>query len=263
MQLTVTCLVDPGAFRSLHTFVQGSCDGEGRMEVVSLAATEEAPSVQHAATPEVSSSMENLHIGGNPSRCAYIFFSSSNITELSKLLFSHIGRIIWHAKLCAVCASRTADAAATASRIVHSRQQQASAEPSTQVVYARGPIADLPDEHASRRERFAELDEFQPGWQVELSSRGAGSAVDVFFYSPSGEHYKNEKCIDMSAEGAPTCVKKGCLVFHIIPAENAYICKTVRAPEYGGRAAPLIDRVHGQDKHVHVQISHAHTRHLR
>ncbi|EIE26602.1 Shwachman-Bodian-diamond syndrome, partial [Coccomyxa subellipsoidea C-169] len=40
-QLTVTCLVDPGAFRSLHTFVQSSCDGEGRMEVVSLAATEE------------------------------------------------------------------------------------------------------------------------------------------------------------------------------------------------------------------------------
>lgn len=43
MQLTVTCLVDPGAFRGLNTFVQSSCDGEGRMEVVSLAAIEDAP----------------------------------------------------------------------------------------------------------------------------------------------------------------------------------------------------------------------------
>lgn len=87
------------------------------------------------------------------------------------------------------CASRQGDAEAraTPSRAVHSPQEQAAAGPSSQVMYARGPIADLPDEHASRRERFAELDDLQPGWQVELCSRGAGSAFDAIFYSPSGE----------------------------------------------------------------------------
>lgn len=84
--------------------------------------------------------------------------------------------------------ARQVDAPATPSRAVHSRQQAASAKQSSQeVVYARGPMADVPEAHASRRERFAELDELQPGWQVELCSRGAGGAIDAIFYSPSGE----------------------------------------------------------------------------
>ena len=55
------------------------------------------------------------------------------------------------------------------------------------IIYPKGPIGGLPDEHASRRERFAELDDLQPGWQVELRSRGAGGAVDAAFYSPTGD----------------------------------------------------------------------------
>ena len=42
-QVAVVCLIDPGAFRTMHAFVQGSCDGTGRLDVVSLAAIEEAP----------------------------------------------------------------------------------------------------------------------------------------------------------------------------------------------------------------------------
>ena len=48
-----------------------------------------------------------------------------------------------------------------------------------------GSLGDLPDEHASRRERFAEVDELQPGWTVELRSRG--STVSASFLSPSGD----------------------------------------------------------------------------
>ncbi len=33
------CLVEPGAFREMHSFVQKSCEGSGRLEVISLAAT--------------------------------------------------------------------------------------------------------------------------------------------------------------------------------------------------------------------------------
>ena len=38
------------------------------------------------------------------------------------------------------------------------------------MLYPRGLIADLPDgpEFAARKQRFAELDGLQPGWQVEL-----------------------------------------------------------------------------------------------
>jgi hypothetical protein len=65
--------------------------------------------------------------------------------------------------------------------------QAAPAAPAAQLVYARGPIAALPDAHASRRERFAELDALQPGWAVELRARtGAGAAVDAVFYPPGG-----------------------------------------------------------------------------
>ena len=50
----------------------------------------------------------------------------------------------------------------------------------------KGPIANIPDEHASRRERFAELDELQPGWVVKLSSKADGGTVDATFTSPGG-----------------------------------------------------------------------------
>ena len=49
-----------------------------------------------------------------------------------------------------------------------------------------GQIADMPDEHASRRERFAELDELQPGWVVRLTSKQDGGTVDATFTSPGG-----------------------------------------------------------------------------
>lgn len=41
MQVIVTCLVEPGYFREIHSFVQHSSDGQGRLEVVSLAAIDE------------------------------------------------------------------------------------------------------------------------------------------------------------------------------------------------------------------------------
>jgi len=52
------------------------------------------------------------------------------------------------------------------------------------VVY-RGPIAQMPEEHASRRERFAELDGLQSGWQVKAAqacsqARMSLSAYEVF-----------------------------------------------------------------------------------
>jgi len=60
-------------------------------------------------------------------------------------------------------------------------------EPSPgEVVYPRGSISGLPEAHASRKERFVELDDLQPGWEVELRGRKGGTTVDATFYSPTG-----------------------------------------------------------------------------
>ncbi|KAF6252326.1 SBDS protein C-terminal domain-containing protein [Scenedesmus sp. NREL 46B-D3] len=75
-----------------------------------------------------------------------------------------------HPRVAAATAARDADSAAAGS--------------GQRVLYARGCVADLPEEYATRKERFAELDQLQSGWQVELSSRG--ETVDAVFYSPAG-----------------------------------------------------------------------------
>lgn len=55
------------------------------------------------------------------------------------------------------------------------------------VVYEKGPIATIPDEYASRRDRFSEIDDLQPGWTVQLQTKGTSSVVDAVFYAPSGD----------------------------------------------------------------------------
>ena len=51
MQVIITCLVEPGHFREIHSFVQQSSEGQGRLEVVSLAAIDDTDS---SATFEMS-----------------------------------------------------------------------------------------------------------------------------------------------------------------------------------------------------------------
>ena len=41
VQMTILCLVEPGHFRQIHSFVQQSSEGQGRLEVVSLAAIDD------------------------------------------------------------------------------------------------------------------------------------------------------------------------------------------------------------------------------
>ena len=65
---------------------------------------------------------------------------------------------------------------------VDCRGDQAAGE----VIYPKGPIRKLPEAHASRRDRFSELDDLQQGWQVELTGRKGGTTVDATFFSPEG-----------------------------------------------------------------------------
>jgi len=70
------------------------------------------------------------------------------------------------------------------------------------VIFPRGALNALPDEHAGRRERFAELDAIQPGWQVELRSRPGAQVVEALFYSPGGAQYKSFADARRAALGA-------------------------------------------------------------
>ena len=65
------------------------------------------------------------------------------------------------------------------------------AGPSGRVVVPACAVADLPEEHASRKERFAEIDDLQPGWRVELREKPGSDLVDAVFYSPDGTFFKS------------------------------------------------------------------------
>ena len=52
--MTITCLVEPGHFRPIHSWVQQSSEGQGRLEVVSLAAIDDTDTgaAFDSATPQ-------------------------------------------------------------------------------------------------------------------------------------------------------------------------------------------------------------------
>lgn len=52
--MTITCLVEPGHFRQIHSWVQQSSEGQGRLEVVSLAAIDDTDTSAafDSATPQ-------------------------------------------------------------------------------------------------------------------------------------------------------------------------------------------------------------------
>jgi hypothetical protein len=57
----------------------------------------------------------------------------------------------------------------------------AGAAAAGEVVY-KGSIAGIPEAHAQRKERFSELDNLQPGWEVELRTKG--DTVEAVFFAP-------------------------------------------------------------------------------
>ena len=176
---SLTVQVDPGAFRDLHAFMQSEARGEGRIEVLSFAVTAEggegggggdyAAALANAAAaaaappppagPSAGAAAEESGSGGG-----------------------------YYGSYGGAAAAAPARPAAAAPRRAPLGGAGGAADDgagaSGRVVYARGPVAALPDAFASRRERFAELDDLQPGWLVELRERG--DSVDAVFFSPDG-----------------------------------------------------------------------------
>lgn len=173
---TVLCCclqVEPGVFRNLHHFMQDTTNRTGRIEVLSFAVTKDAAGSEDFNTLTAAVSAVPAAAPMPSSSVADGLRGTANGASVS-------GR------------SEAAGGISTPSRQQHPARPHrgaaaAAAEvgaASGRVMYAKGPIAGLPEEFASRKERFAELDQLQAGWEVELRSRG--DTVDAVFYAPDG-----------------------------------------------------------------------------
>ena len=167
----LVCLVEPGIFRSVHAFIQTSSGGSGRLEVLALAATAEMD--VDAAVATTAGGIEGLSLGGGGGGGAQPPREQQTGGAGGGVALGTSSGFVAAASAAAAPAPRPASRGAAAS--------------GGTVVYPRGPVAGLPEEHASRRERFAELDDLQPGWTVELRARGEGGTIDAVFYAPGGE----------------------------------------------------------------------------
>jgi ribosome maturation protein SDO1 len=171
---SVVCLVEPGTFRSVHTFIQTSSEGAGRLEVLSLAATGEAEADVGAA----AAGLEGLGLAAG----------STQAQQQQQQAQAQVQQQQQRQRPAAAASSSGFVAAGvTAAPVQRQAGRPGAAAAGSTVVYPRGPVGGLPEEHASRRERFAELDELQPGWSVELRSRGEGATIDAVFFSPAGD----------------------------------------------------------------------------
>lgn len=154
----VTCSIEPGGFRDLDELARFH---NGRIEVVSLAAVEEGGvHVQGAHENSPSSSQPN------------------GLTEFS------------HPESRGEAAGRNraeATAHPAQPRVAQARAKSEHESGKVDVVVPRTAIPDMPEEHASRKERFMELEAIEAGWQVELIRRGEAAVPEAVFFSPDGE----------------------------------------------------------------------------
>jgi hypothetical protein len=156
-------------FRELHVFMQDTTQRQGRIEVLSFAVT--AAEAAAAADDFNSLALEKAAAAA-AADTSDAAVSSDSAAAAASNSSSRPVQPRQHARAAAAAARGAGNSAA------------AAASSGQRVLYPRGCIADLPEEFATRKERFAELDQLQPGWQVELSSRG--ETVDAVFFSPEG-----------------------------------------------------------------------------
>lgn len=157
----VTCVADPGCYRAFEAFARSdTCAGGGRLEVLSQA-------------------VFGGHDGGDAeprqAASAAAAAAASAVDEAAAQL--HAAALLRELPRTGPASSTPADPPPLAAAFT--------------VIFPQGPVARLPEAHAARRERFAELDTLQPGWSVELRARPGGGSVDALFYSPEGEPYKS------------------------------------------------------------------------
>ena len=169
----IVCTADPSVYRTLDKFAK---DTSVQLEVVTMAVMEGGVSetfqeTARGAAASGSGDADGRNVGAYAMR------------DLEGALAGAVPGGDGEAKMARAKIVARREAAVPGSN--------GSAAAGVEVLYPRGPIAGVPDEHASRRERFAPIDEIQVGWQVELRRRGGSSVVDAVFFSPDGVLHKS------------------------------------------------------------------------
>lgn len=192
--VTIICQVDPGMFRQLNRIVQEAATSvagggsKSRIEVLDLA-------VVSGDAQDFDSLEAPLPATGAGQQQQQQQRMGSGVGAASSGLSGYV--------------PAAAPRRAAADDV---RAESSTAASAATVVYPRGPIAQLPEEHASRRDRFEELDELQPGWTVELRERGGGGVVDALLFSPTGVPvgaYANARRMALAASKATAAAEAG------------------------------------------------------
>jgi len=177
--LVVECCIDPGAYRELNGFVAD--EGQrGRLDVVSLAAFSreevEQEEKDEGVKENTAAAAAGNALGGTGLVAATEGMSIRDAT----------GPLSPSTQLTASDHPAPGDAPSASASAPRPVVVRAKVEET--VLYPRGPISGMPDEYAARRERFAEIDELQQGWTVELQTKGGCDEVlSAIFFGPAGD----------------------------------------------------------------------------
>jgi ribosome maturation protein SDO1 len=163
--LVVECCIDPGAYRELNSFVVD--EGQrGRLDVVSLAAFGEDKDDTVGSDDKAGDAAgDGRGMGG-----------AEFIVEATAGMGIQDQR------------DGPAQAAPAAAPAMAPRPVVRREKVEETVLYPRGPISDMPEEYAARKERFLEIEGLQEGWTVQLQTKGGSAEVlDAVFFGPGGE----------------------------------------------------------------------------
>lgn len=172
--------MEPGSFRVLHSFIQEATDRQGRIEVLAFAVQGGNAAAEDFTTTSGSSLPPSWQSPATVAAAAKAAAAAAAGGERESASTSA-------GAAAAAAASAAPGWPAGAAPPAAARRMGAREELLTslsEVVY-RGSIPGMPEVHASRKERFAELEGLQQGWEVELRKRG--DTVDAVFFAPGGE----------------------------------------------------------------------------
>ena len=153
----IVCTADPSVYRTLDKFAK---DTSVQLEVVTMAVMEGGVSETFQETARGVSGSGDVNADGRN-------VGAYAMRDLEGALAGAVPGGDGEAKM--------ARAKIVARRDAAVGERDGSADGSAagvEVLYPRGPIAGLPDEHASRRDRFAPIDEIQGELRVELGGAG-------------------------------------------------------------------------------------------
>ena len=189
----IVCVADPSAYRLCDAFARDETGKTGRLEVVTVAVTEGGVSSgAFESSSGVSGGVLVAKSDEGDERNEALGVSSDAIREVARdvrvldLDAAGGGGGDADGRRASRVSSRIASGGAPRSE----RGVAVEAGAGVEVLYARGPIKDLPESYASRRDRFAPLDDIQDGWTVELRRKNGSSVVDAVFFDPDGVGYK-------------------------------------------------------------------------